>query len=199
MTEKQIEKVRARIRKIRGQLTAEKRKFGWFDDSGGRRYDLPGLYIKIGDYKGGLTYFRWFQKNFPDDIGLPSFLFEWTIILFKNGKLEAARKKAFEAYCRNVQVFDRFFGRPLRGAAGWEMSNLELPEFLEHFPYSSEDPELADFTEWLSCFEQEPEFVEKSRAYIALQEQLQHTQGGSEERRALLDKKRELKRSFGEA
>jgi hypothetical protein len=38
MTEKQIEKIRLSIKKHRSALTAEKRKFGGFDDSAGRRY-----------------------------------------------------------------------------------------------------------------------------------------------------------------
>jgi hypothetical protein len=47
-------------------------------------------YVQLGDYAGGLRYTRWFDKNFPDDIGYPDFLFEWTIILFRNAKLKEA-------------------------------------------------------------------------------------------------------------
>ena len=83
MTPKQIERVRSKIKQIRATFAAEKRKFGAYDDSRGLRYLPLEYYIKLQDYKGGLTYTRWFQKNFPDDIGFPDFLFEWTIILFK--------------------------------------------------------------------------------------------------------------------
>lgn len=95
MTPKEIERIRLKIKKIRAALAAEKRKFGWYDDSRGMRYLPPQLFVKIQDYKGGLVYLRWFQKNFPDDIGFPDFLFEWTLILFKNGKTERCRRKSY--------------------------------------------------------------------------------------------------------
>lgn len=45
MTEKQIERLKQKIKKERAALSAEKRKFGWFDDSYGRRYYIADLYI----------------------------------------------------------------------------------------------------------------------------------------------------------
>ncbi|MFA5259827.1 MAG: hypothetical protein WC450_01205, partial [Candidatus Omnitrophota bacterium] len=96
MTTTRIEKTRKKIEQIRKTLVAEKKKFGCFDDSRGLRYLPLELYIRIGDYSGGLTYCRWFDKNFPDDCGFPDFLFEWTIILFMNGKLKKAETKALK-------------------------------------------------------------------------------------------------------
>ncbi len=82
MTPKQTERLRKKITAIRRTLAAEKRKFGCYDDGRGLRYLPTKYYIQLADYKGGLTYTRWFQKNFPDDCGFPDFLFEWTILLF---------------------------------------------------------------------------------------------------------------------
>lgn len=65
MTEKQIEKIRLSIKKHRAALTAEKRIYGEFDDSQGRRYYISDLYMKLGDYKGAITYKKWFDKKFP--------------------------------------------------------------------------------------------------------------------------------------
>jgi len=56
MTEKQIEKIKLSIKKHRTALTAEKRKFGGFDDSAGRRYYISDLFLRIADYKGAITY-----------------------------------------------------------------------------------------------------------------------------------------------
>ena len=52
MTDKQIEKIKLSIKKHRAALTAEKRLYGGFDDSAGRRYYISDLYMKIADYKG---------------------------------------------------------------------------------------------------------------------------------------------------
>ena len=113
MTPKQTERLRKRIMAIRRTLAAEKRKFGCYDDGRGLRYLPTKYYIQLADYKGGLTYTRWFQKNFPDDCGFPDFLFEWTILLFKTGKHKDAEEKAFQTFCSNTYLFDHFFGKPV--------------------------------------------------------------------------------------
>src|SRR5699024_10525078 len=101
MTPKQAERLQKKISDIRRALAAEKRKFGAYDDSRGLRYLPTRYYMQLGDYRGGLTYLRWFSKNFPDDGGFPDFLFEWTVILFKSGRLKEAAQKAFETFCAN--------------------------------------------------------------------------------------------------
>ncbi len=52
-------------------------------------------FIELEDFKGGLRYTNWFEKNFPDDICFPEFLIEWAIILFKTNKLREAEKQVF--------------------------------------------------------------------------------------------------------
>jgi hypothetical protein len=149
MTPKQIERLKKKIADIRRALAAEKRKFGAYDDSRGLRYLPTRYYLQLEDYKGGLTYLRWFDKNFPGDGGFPDFLFERTILLFKAGKAKEAEKMAFKAFCANTYLFDRFFGRPITPVDKWEGSNWEAPSFTDYFGYSSGQPNLADFSQWL--------------------------------------------------
>ena len=92
------EKIARNLEKIKKLLAADKRKWGAWDDSRGLRYLSPGLYIQMEDWTGGLKYLKWFEKNFPNDMGLPVFLFEWTIILFKNGKIKEAESKALSDF-----------------------------------------------------------------------------------------------------
>lgn len=167
MTPKQIERIQKKIRSIRASLAAERRRLGGYDDSGGRRYLPPGLYLKIGDYKGGMTYFRWFAKNFPDDIGMPDFLFEWTVVLFKVGKLNEASRKARETYFSNTYLLDSFLGRSLDTTQREEWSDFAKVDFLQYFSYSSDDVELADFLEWL-------EVGYDSEAFRSLRERFLH-------------------------
>jgi hypothetical protein len=77
MTPKQVEKVKSKITNIKRALASERKKFGGYFDKRGLRYAPPEYYLKLQDYKGALTYFRWFDKNFSDDSGNPIFLFEW--------------------------------------------------------------------------------------------------------------------------
>ncbi len=85
MTPKQQERIKNKIQKVKAALSADKKHWG------GQYHDGQGL-----------RYFNWFNKNFSDDSGYPDFLFEWTIILFKTGRLKEAEKKAFETFRSNT-------------------------------------------------------------------------------------------------
>ncbi|NNV55248.1 hypothetical protein [Limnovirga soli] len=169
MTPKQIERIQKKIARIRQTLAAEKRRFGCYDDSRGLRYLSTQYFIQLGDYAGGLRYTRWFEKNFPDDCGFPAFLFEWTIILFKTGKTKAAEKKAFQTFCSNIWLFDKYFGKITIPFGKLEGSNKAIPAFIEDFPYSSEQVELADFSNWLIALLNTPDFILLSKKYIDIQ------------------------------
>jgi hypothetical protein len=166
MTEKQKERVRLKIADIRATLANERRRYGGYDDSRGLRYLPPSYYIKIADYNGGLTYLRWFHKNFEDDVGFPDFLFEWTLILFKSGKLKDAEQKAFKTFCSNTYLFDKYFGKPIVPIEKQEYSNIDIPEFTEYFKYSSTQPELEDFSRWLDHFISSEKFRAIKQKYI---------------------------------
>jgi len=169
MTPHLKEVIELKIKKIKAALAAEKRKFGCYDDSRGLRYLPTTLYLKLQDYQGGLAYTRWFSKNFPDDAGFPDFLFEWTVILFKNGNIREAERKVLEAYFRNTYLFDKFFGRPIKKINKDEYSSFEMPEYVKYFKYSDKQSDLADFSIWLKEFEQSEKFKEISKRFIYAQ------------------------------
>ena len=176
MTPKQQERIKGKIRQIKSALAADKKRWGGvYDDSRGLRYLLPALYIQLGDFPGGLRYLSWFNKNFSDDSGFPGFLFEWAVILFKVGRGKEAERKAFQAFCRNTYLFDRFFGRPVVPVAKWEGSNLESPGFaIHHFSYSDKQDSLADFAAWLDKLTQTERFRRLSEEYIAIHRRLKN-------------------------
>ena len=169
MTPKQTERLKAKISNIKRTLAAEKRKYGCYDDSRELRYLPTKYFIKLGDFNGGLTYLKWFSKNFPDDCGFPDFLFEWTVILFKCGKTKEAEKKAFETFCSNTYLFDKFFARQVTPIDKWEGSNLESLDFIQYFDYSSADPSLGDFSEWLNNLIISEDFNIRCNRYVDIQ------------------------------
>ena len=195
MTEKQIDRVRIRIKRIRGVLAAEKRRFGGYDDSRGLRYEPPSLYIHIGDYPGGLAYLRWFQKNFADDTGFADFLFEWTLILYMNNKLREAERKAFETFCSNTYILDKFFGKPVVAVCKCESSSLEKQEFTEYLKYSSTQPELADFADWLSELIISEKFKKAGAKFIDVQKRL-YTEDDAETRGYLVKLSRQISDTY---
>lgn len=195
MTPKQIERIQTKIKSIRATLAAEKRKYGTYDDSRGQRYAPPGLYIQIEDYPGGLRYLQWFQENFPDDRGYPDFLFEWTLFLFKARKIDAAEKKAFDTFCANTYLFDKFFGNPIVPIDKLEWSNLCKPSFTDHFKYSSTQPGFADFTQWLSGVIASERFQTFSNQYIDIHKKLKG-ENDQEIRMQLIREARALEAGF---
>lgn len=196
MTEKQADRLKQKIKRIKADLAADKRRWGGFyDDSRGLRYLPPQYFIQLGDFKGGLRYLNWFNKNFPDDIGLPIFLFESTIILFQANKIKEAEKKAFQAYCSNTYLFDKFLGRPIIPIDKYEWSNLQKPEFLEHFNYSIEQANLLDFSQWLEDLVLSNKFKKASQKFIEIHSQLKN-ESKLEKRRELIELANRLEEEY---
>ncbi|MCG9900821.1 MAG: hypothetical protein MH132_12525 [Hydrotalea sp.] len=172
MTPKQIESAKKKIADIKRTLAAEKRKLGCYDDSRGLRYLPTKYYIQLNDFIGGLSYLKWFDKNFPDDEGFPEFLFEQTIILFKCDKTKQAQQKAFQTFCSNPYWFDKFFGRSFSHFDLWHSSNLTKPEYTKSLIYSSTDPKLTDFSVWLDNLISTDDFVTIKNSYIDILKRL---------------------------
>jgi hypothetical protein len=175
MTALQEERIKNKIKKIKAALAADKKFWGGeYNDGRGLRYIPPQLYIELNDFSGALRYFNWFNKNFSDDSCYPEFLFEWTITLFKTGRLKEAEKKAFETFCSNTNIFDTFFGRQVTKINKWEGSNLQTQEFAENtFCYKSKQDNLVDFSEWLEEFIKTEKFILLSTKYLDIQRRLE--------------------------
>ncbi len=195
MTPRQAEQLQKKITTIKSTLAAEKRKFGDYDDSRGLRYLPTRLFLQLGDFAGGLRYTRWFHQAFSDDAGFPDFLFEWTVILFKSGKLKEAAKKAFETFCSNTYLFDKYFGTPLVEKDIWHSSNLDGIPFANYFNYDSLHPGWEDFSDWLERFIETEKFKTASAAFIDLERQLK-TERDIHVRGRLIDRQQLLKDEF---
>lgn len=187
MTPKQADRLRKKITDIKRVLAAEKKKFGAYDDSRGLRYFPTRYYIQLCDFKGGLTYLRWFAKNFPDDAGFPDFLFEWTIILYQNGKTKEAEKKAIETFCADIHLLDEFLGRPGIPIEPWEYAAIASDSFSAYFDSLGKQTILVDFAEWLTAFTATERFLTSSNRYIDLRRQLED-EHDLEKRRHLVTK-----------
>lgn len=173
MTPKQIQRLETKIADIKRILAAEKRQYGGYDDSRGLRYLPTRYYIQLGDYAGGLRYTRWFAKAFADDVGFPDFLFEWTLILFKNGKLADAGPKAWQTFCSHPDLLDYFLGQPIGASSPAKKVGYAHPGIPPSFAYSSQQAELSDFGLWLEEFMSCEPFIRCRTRYLAIAEQLQ--------------------------
>jgi len=189
MTEKQKERVRNKIAKIRKELAADKKRWGgYYDDSRGLRYMPPGLFVKLTDYKGGLRYLRWFDRTFPDDAGYPLFLFEWTLILFKTGNLKEAEKKACQTFFANSFILHKFLGMNVRDYYEVISSSWNSPEAVENLIYSKDDAEFVEFSEWLDSVLKSEKFKQFAKELTGIDNKLESERVG--EKRSALVKRR---------
>ncbi|GGW60692.1 hypothetical protein DFQ11_102654 [Winogradskyella epiphytica] len=152
MTDKQINRTKAKITKIKKALAAEKKHWGGFyHDGGGLRYAQPQLYIQIQDFTGALRYFNWFEKNFPEDPGTAAFLFEYALTLFKTNRIERAKKKILELIDENKYLLpyylDRDSFKDIDPNSDWLLESV-----VNYFHYKKEDSMLTDFSIWLTDF-----------------------------------------------
>ena len=173
MTPKQTQRLIKKIVDIKRVLAAERRKFGGYDDSRGLRYLPTRYYLQLADYKGGLAYTRWFAKSFPDDIGFTGFLFEWSVLLFKAGKLDQARIKVWQTFCSNTSILDKFLGHPIQPISNDEWSNLAQVGSTAYFTYSSLQADLLDFSQWLKEFMASEPFTARKTRYLTIHQRLQ--------------------------
>ena len=158
MTDKQKEKIKEKIKRIKLTLAAGKKRFGGFDDSRGLRYAPTKLYLKLGDFDGGLRYLKWFNKNFPNDIGLPEFLFETTVIYFRKGIIREAEAYALKTHFSNKFLFDKYFNRDNR---------------LKDFDYRHDADDYLEFSDWLNKFTQSDKFVAIKAEVDEIEKQLE--------------------------
>jgi hypothetical protein len=170
MTSKQVEKVENKIKKIKAALSADKKHWGGFHHDGqGLRYIPPQLYIQIDDFTGGLRYFNWFSKNFSDDSCYPEFLYEWTIILFKTGRLKEAEKKAFQLFCSDNNLFNKIVGQSDSTITDEEFSDSYINKL-------KNNDSLTDFKTWLDNLTSTDEFIHLCNRYIDVKKRLETEQ-----------------------
>jgi hypothetical protein len=193
MTPIQIEKLKKKIADIKRILAAEKRKFGAYDDSRGLRYLPTSYFVQLGDYKGGLTYLKWFYKNFPDDGGFPEFLFESSILLFKTGRLKEAAGAAFQTFCSSPYWIDQFLGRPVVPLDIWHSDNLMGIDYTHTLIYTRDQADLVDFGDWLRELITTEDFIRRSSRYVEIYRQLK-TEADKECRRRLVQEAFQLEK-----
>jgi len=195
LTSRQITSRQNKIKKCRAILATEKRKFGGYHDGQGLRYIIPELYLEIEDYKGCLTYFRWFDKNFPDDCGFPSTLLIWSKALFERGKLKEAKLKLMEMGITNIYLIPILLNLDL------ETQNMPIRNSSMGYDWAMEDAKhlqhlmTENFTNWLHEFYPSSEYQVVIEYYIELSLKLDETKPTSE-RRLIIDEMSTLRESL---
>ena len=169
MTEKQKQKIQKRIKAYRAILANEKKRFGGYMDSNGIRYVIPELYLQIQDYKGAMTYFRWFSKAFPDDIGFPAFNLFWAATLYENNKITESLEKVYETAFSNTYLLDLIAGYNPDPIDKSELSGSENLDYAKDIYTACIDLITIEFKTYLSGLVENKTFKENIARFIAMQ------------------------------
>jgi hypothetical protein len=185
MTEKQIEKIRSSIKKHRAALTAEKRLYGGFDDSRGRRYYIADLYMRIADYKGAITYKKWFDKNLADDIGGPLLSLYWSIAFHELGKINETKIYTIDTAFQNVYLHGFLLDREVNRIDMYE-HGYNMLEFAKSMSKDGQKVSTKPYLDWLTTFMDSDEYKDPVNKCIALNKLLKD-ENNRDKRIELLD------------
>lgn len=174
----------SRIRRIRTHLSAFKREYGCMDDGGGYRYELFYLYYLLGDNRRSSEYLRWFQKEFPRDIGEPFMLLCWALMLHRMGK--NADNIFIRAMVSNIYLLPHILGLPETYPDIQWLSNYAEADYLEYFPEQVRVAITQEERDWIRERYETETFTTARKRYIEIVTELQHTPPG-EKRSALVD------------
>lgn len=197
MNDKQIERIKDKIKVYRTRLASEKRRFGGYFDNGGIRYVIPELYLQIGDYKGALTYFTWFSREFYDDIGFPFFNLFWTFTLYKNKKNRDAVRMAYKTAFSNTYLIDLICNKVTISIDKSELGGTENLNYAKEIVEWCDRLLTKDFKVWICNLNETEEFKNNMNRFISIQKLIKDESEGLL-RTTLIEESSKLERQLTE-
>jgi hypothetical protein len=165
-------KIKARIARYERALRKEQKQYGHIDDGYGKRYLLGPLYMLLGDEKGAVRSFEWFEQTFPDDMGDPIQYLCWALALYHTGDTAKATRKLQETMLSNLYLIPHLLGEDQDELDIWHGTNIAEKGYLEYCP-----PEIWALwddaaLEWARETYDSDEFRRIRGRYIEILEQL---------------------------
>ena len=179
MPQTEEQKIRSRLRSYERKLQKEKKEYGFYRDGAGKRYQVGPHYMLLGDNDGALAAFEWFEKAFPDDIGVPDHFLCWSLALHRAGNEIGAAKKLRQTMFCNLYLVPRLLGSPIAELDIWHGSSDAEPSYAEHI----HEPYLALWTDderdWASRLYESAGFQAARKRYIEISRLLDTAASGS--------------------
>ena len=160
------QKLRSGLKRHERRLQKEKQEHGFYRDGAGKRYELGPGYMLLGDDSGALESFRWFDKEFPDDIGEPGHLLCWSLVLHRAGDQAAATRKLRQSMLSNLYVLPYLLGEAIAKLDIWHGSNWAEPDYLAMIPEAYWSLWSQEDRDWASKIYRSPEFTSVRTRWI---------------------------------
>lgn len=123
-------RLKSRARRLLKALKAERRRFGGFDDSGGKRYRIGPLFMQAGALDEALDFYRAFDRWFPDDAGEPMNCFFWALALHRAGDAGGAEDRLLQTLVSNLYLLPALLGETVLREDMEHTSNWDVPEYV---------------------------------------------------------------------
>jgi len=187
------QRIRSRLRSYERKLQKEKKEHGFYRDGAGKRYQIGPHYMLLDDNDGALAAFQWFEREFPDDVGVPDHFLCWSLALHRAGNEIGAAKKLRQTMFSNLYLVPRLLGSPIAELDLWHESSDAEPSYAEHV----HEPYLQLWTdaerEWAEGLYYSPGFRSARERFIDICKALDTTQPGPERSR-LVEEMHKLER-----
>lgn len=165
-----------KITRIRSQLSAFKREYGFIDDGGGARYYLFYLYLLLEDNRRSSEYFRWYEKQFPDDSGEPIALLCWAIMLNRMGK--DGNKKLAETMLSNIYILPYILNEEHDFKIKKHSSNWSEEDLVDYIPDRIIEAIKPTDINWIRELYNSDTFKTTLSRHVELQIELENTPVG---------------------
>ena len=168
----QQKKSRDRANRSKRALLKEQKDFGFISDGSGKRYRVNVDYIFCGEVQKAGEFIRWFEEQFPDDVGEPVFLLYSAITYFRLQERQKARSYLLDAMLSNVYLLPTLFSKPIPKLDMWHSSNWEAPEYVQEIQEYLSEPSSEERAWFKEEFEGQL-FTKIREKYIATYRALQ--------------------------
>ena len=186
-------RIRARLRSYERKLQTEKKRYGFYRDGAGKRYQVGPHYMLLADNAGALGAFRWFEKEFPDDVGEPGHHLCWSLALYRSGNEVGGARKLRQTMLSNLYLLPHLLGSPIDELDIWHGSSDAEPSYVECIPEAYFQLWTAEEREWAARLYHSPGFQSARARYVEISRLLDTTPPGPERSR-LVEELYELER-----
>jgi len=184
-------KLRGRISSYKSALKKEKKDYGYINDGSGKRYLLFCLYFVLDDLNQSREYFKWYKKEFSDDVGEPIQKLCWALSLHRMKDDDEAKQMLADLMLSNIYLIPNIIGLDVLKYDIWHSSNLADIDYVEYIPSEVRESIKESEILWMDQLYNSFEFRRIRKRYIEIYNELQHTKE-LEKRRKLLNESRTL-------
>jgi len=168
---------RSRIASYRAAMQKERRTYGGISDGSGKRYVLFWLHFLLNDLKAAKTYFRWYEKQFEDDVGEPIQKLCWAVSLYRMGDQKKSKYVLADLMLSNLYFIPSVIGAEIDRQDIWHASSDAEPHYADEIPTEILNAVTAAERSWIAELHDSLEFRRYRKRHVEIYRELANTRG----------------------